>query len=59
MRDILNSSKGPLKSSKIIVFWFSLVTLFGPFNCSRKLCISELLRKQLVLVVTVICETGH
>ena len=36
-RDILNSSKDPLKSSKITVFWSCLVTLFGSsFTCERK-----------------------
>ena len=45
-RDILNSSKDPLKSSKIIAFWSYLVTLFGCFNCAKKSCISQLLRKK-------------
>lgn len=58
--DILNSSKDRMKSSKIIAFWSCLVTLRGScFNFAKKPCISELLRKRLVVVVTVIWENAH
>ena len=59
-RDILNSSKDPLKSSKIIMLWSWLVTLFGScFNYAKKSRISKLPRKGLAVLVTMICENEH
>ena len=41
--ELLNSSQDPIKSSKLIVFWSCLVTLFNfCFQCPRKAHISKL-----------------
>ena len=42
------------------MFWSCLVKSFGYcFNCAKKYGILQLLSKRLIVVMTIICETGH
>ena len=58
--ELLNYSEDPIKSSKLIVFWSCLVTLFNfCFQCPRKAHISKLRTQGLAVLVNITRENGH
>ena len=58
--ELFNSSEDPIKSSKLIVFWSCLVTLFNfCFQYPRKGHFSKLRTQGSAVLVNITCENGH